>query len=235
MKTVRDVMTGSVVSVPPDMPIKEVARLLVERRISGLPVVGGDGAVIGVVTEGDLLVKERDLNSMHRRPLARIFGESRDMRALRAKAEATTAGEAMTSPAVTISADAPIHDAASIMIERKINRLPVVDDGKLVGIVARADVVRTLARSDAELAEEIRHEALWKSLWIDPSTFEVTVDDGIATITGKVMRRSTAAIVEHMVARVPGIVGVEAHIEWSIDDHGHDVIPPDTLPAGSNP
>lgn len=228
MKTVREVMTGSVVSVAPDMPIKEVARLLVDKRISGLPVCDADGAVVGVVTEGDLLVKEQDLSSIHRRPLARIFGESRETKAQRAKAEARTAGEAMSSPAITISADAPIHEAAAVMIDRKVNRLPVVEDDRLVGIVARADVVRTLARSDAELAEDVRHEALWKALWIDPSTFEVRVTEGIATIKGSVGRRSTAAIVERMVRSVPGIVDVVAEIEWTVDDHAHDELPPDT-------
>jgi CBS domain-containing protein len=231
MKTVRDVMTGSVVSVTPDMPIKDVARLLEEKRISGLPVCDADGAVVGVVTEGDLLVKEQDLSAIQRRPLARIFGESRETKAQRAKAEARTAGEAMSSPPITISADAPIHEAASVMIERKVNRLPVVEGGKLLGIVARADVVRTLARSDADLAEDVRHEALWKSLWIDPSTFTVEVTEGVAQIKGSVQRRSTAAIVEHMVRSVPGIVDVNAEITWSIDDHSHAVLPPET-PAG---
>jgi CBS domain-containing protein len=234
MKTVREVMTGSVVSVTPDMLIKDVARLLVERRISGLPVVDADGAVVGVVTEGDLLVKEHDVQAMHRRPLARIFGESREMRSLRAKAEARTAGEAMSSPALTISADAPIHEAASMMIDRKVNRLPVVDDGKLIGIVARADVVRTLVRADAELAEDVRHEALWKALWIDPSSFQVEVTDGVAKIKGTVQRRSTAAIVEHMVRTVPGIVDVVAQIDWSIDDRHQDVAPPERMSSEVN-
>jgi CBS domain-containing protein len=232
MKVVREVMTDQVVSVPPAMPIKDVARILVDRRISGLPVVAEDGSVIGVVTEGDLLVKEHDLSSVHRRPLARIFGESREMRQLRAKAEALTAGEAMSSPAITIRPDSPIHEAASVMIERKVNRLPVVDEhGKLLGIVARADVVRTLVRADAELAEDVRHEALWKGLWIDPATFHVEVTNGIAKVQGSVQRRSTAAIVERMVRSVPGIVDVVAEIEWSIDDHNHDVLPPETPSA----
>lgn len=235
MRTVREVMTASVVSVGPDTPIKEVARLLAERRISGLPVVGEDGAILGVVTEGDLLVKERDLGAIGRRPLARIFGESRDMRSLRAKAAARTAGEAMSAPAITVDGDAPIHEAASVMIERKVNRLPVVDGGRLVGIVARADIVRTLARSDADLAEDIRRDALWRALWIDPATFDVRVDNGVATLTGKVTRRSTAAIVERVVGSVPGIVGVVADIEWSIDDHDHDVAPPDVFPSEGNP
>jgi CBS domain-containing protein len=235
MKTVRDVMTGSVVSVPPDMPIKEVAQLLVERRISGLPVVDADGSVIGVVTEGDLLAKEHDLGSLQRRPLARIFGESRDARSLRAKAGARTAGQAMTAPPITIGADASIHDAASVMIDRKVNRLPVVDGGRLVGIVARADVVRTLARPDTDLVDDIRRDALWRALWIDPRSFKVEVDDGIATITGSVTRRSTAAIVERIVRSVPGVVDVVAKIEWSIDDRGHDAAPPETFPPEGNP
>ncbi len=235
MRTVRDVMTGSVISVAPEMPIKEVARLLVEHRISGLPVVGEDGAILGVVTEGDLLVKGHGLGSLQRRPLARIFGESRDTRSLRAKAEARTAGQAMSAPAITIGADASIHEAAAVMIERKVNRLPVVDGGRLVGIVARADVVRTLARSDDDLAQDVRRDALWKALWIDPSSFQVEVADGVATVTGRVIRRSTAAIVERVVRSVPGIVGVVARVEWSVDDRGQDAAPPERVSIEGNP
>lgn len=235
MRTVRDVMTGSVISVAPEMPIKEVARLLVEHRISGLPVVGEDGTILGVVTEGDLLVKGHDLGSLQRRPLARIFGESRDTRSLRAKAEARTAGQAMSAPAITIGADASIHEAAAVMIERKVNRLPVVDGGRLVGIVARADVVRTLARSDDDLAQDVRRDALWKALWIDPSSFQVEVADGVATVTGRVNRRSTAAIVERVVRSVPGIVGVVAQVEWSVDDRGQDAAPPERVSIEGNP
>lgn len=235
MKTVRDVMTSPVLSVRPETPIKEVARILVEHRISGLPVVDAKQHVVGVVSEGDLLVKRQDPDALRHRPLARIFGESEETRQLMAKAEARTAGDAMTSPAITIEATRPVNVAATLMVERKVNRLPVTEDGKLVGIVTRADVVKTLVRTDEELAEVIRNEVLLHSLWIDPSRFTVTVTDGVATVKGHVQRRSTAAMIGPMVEMVGGVVAVNADVEWSVDDSDVEAPAPDYFsPKGPN-
>src|SRR4051812_6842682 len=127
MLNVRDLMTPEVVTVRPTTPIKDAARSLVEHRISGVPVVDDDGHVIGVVSEGDLIVKEQGTDSVERRPLARIFGDSASTRAQLVKALALTAGDAMTAPAITIAPDASVAEAAAIMTRSRINRLPVVD------------------------------------------------------------------------------------------------------------
>ena len=152
MLIVRDVMTRSVVSVPLVAPLKEVARALVEHRISGVPVVDVDGTVLGVVSEADFLVKEQGPDEIHYRRLARLIGTPRTSRTQLEKLEAITAHEAMTSPAVTIGSGRPIREAAALMTSRRVNRLPVVDDGELVGIVSRGDLVRAYVRTDDELA-----------------------------------------------------------------------------------
>lgn len=229
METVRDVMTRSVLSVRPDAPLKEVARELIEHRISGLPVVDDAGRIVGVISEGDLLAKEQRRDAVHHRPLARLFGESAETRSLMAKAEASTAGEAMTSPAITIDALQSVDAAATLMIQRKINRLPVTEGGKLVGIVTRSDVVSTFARSDDDLAEVIRNDVLRHTLWRDPDTFRVSVTDGVASISGEVERRSTATILENMVKMVPGIVSVKADIKWTLDDRDIEAPGPDYI------
>ena len=227
MKTVRDTMTRSVLFVRPETPIKEVARLLVEHRISGLPVVDHSGRVVGVISEGDLLVKEQEPDAVRHRPLARIFGESAETRTLLAKAEARTAGDAMTAPAITIDAARPVTEAASTMIEQRVNRLPVIEDDALVGIVTRADVIRAFARTDAELADDIRGDVLRRSMWIDPDSFNVEVKQGVATIRGRVERRSTAAMVGRMAETVPGVVAVNADIAWTVDDREIEAPGPD--------
>jgi CBS domain-containing protein len=218
MMTVGDVMTRSVVSVRAWTPLKEVARLLIERRISGVPVVDDDGALLGVVSEGDFLMKEQGAQAVRHRPLARIFGESRTSRSRLAKIEALTAGEAMTAPALTIASGRHISEAAAVMTARAVNRLPVVDDGRLVGIVTRADLVRAYVRSDDELAATIRDDVLLRILWLDPAQFTVAVHDGVASISGRVERRSTAEMVERAVRMVPGIVDVEPDLTWALDD-----------------
>lgn len=218
MMKVRDVMTHSVLSVRREAPLKEVALVLVDHRISGVPVVDVDGAVLGVVSEADLLMKEQGADAVRHRPLARFLGESRESRAQLAKLAAVTAGEAMTAPAVTIESGRRISGAAALMIARRVNRLPVVDDGRLVGIVTRADLVRAYVRSDDELARTIRDDVLLRILWLDPSVFTVVVTDGVASISGRVERRSTAEMVEQAVSMVPGIMDVHADVTWGLDD-----------------
>jgi CBS domain-containing protein len=229
MTTVGDMMTRSVLSVTPETPLKEVARLLVEHRISGLPVVDDTGRVVGVISEGDLLVKEQRRDAIHHRPLARIFGDSAETRQLLAKAEASTAGDAMTAPAITIESDRPVSVAAARMIERKVNRLPVTEQGRLAGIVTRADVIRAFVQTDDELADAIRSEVLLRSMWLDPGKFSVEVANGQVDIHGAVDRRSTAAMVERMVTMLPGVVGVVADISWTIDDRNIEATGPDYL------
>ena len=218
MMNVRDVMTWSVISVDPATPLKEAARLLVDNRISGLPVVGKVGEVLGVLSEADFLVKAQGEDAVAHRPLARIFGESRESTAQLAKLAAVTAGGAMTSPALTVGPDARIADAAALMTRRGVNRLPVVDDGRLVGIVTRADLVRAYIRSDDELARAIREDVLVRILWLDPARFEVEVKDGVASVRGQADRRSTAEMVGRVVAMVPGIVDVLDFVTWALDD-----------------
>ncbi len=218
MMTVREVMSQAVVSVRPGASLPEVARLLVEHRISGLPVVDEDGAVLGVVSEADFLVKEQGPEAVHRGPLARFLPGSKASRARLAKLAATTAGEAMTSPAVTIEPSGSISEAAARMASGGINRLPVVDGGQLVGIVTRADLLRAYTRSDADLERTIREDVLLRSLWLDPASFTVGVADGVVSISGGVEHRSTAEIIERVVGMVPGVVAVAVDVSWTVDD-----------------
>ena len=150
-------MTADVVTVEPETTLKEVANILVERSIGGLPVVAADGKVLGVVSESDILWKELrplpEAAGLIERLLERAYGDDK-------RAKATTAGEAMSSPAITIEPDAPVARAARLMLEYMINRVPVVSDGRLVGILARSDLVRAFRRSDEEIERDIRRNVL---------------------------------------------------------------------------
>ena len=218
MMIVRDVMTEDVLTVLPDAPLKDVAQLLVSRGISGVPVVTVDGAVLGVVSEADLLVKEGGPDAIAHRPLARIRGEGGETMAQLGKLRAVTAGEAMTAPAITVTPGRSIHEAAAIMTARHVNRLPVVDGRQLVGIVTRADLVRAYVRTDDELAASIRQDVILKLLWLDPAIFTLAVENGVVSISGRVERRSTAEILERTIRLVPGVVDVHASVSWWLDD-----------------
>jgi CBS domain-containing protein len=213
---VSDVMSTTLISVSPDMPLRDVARLLSEHRISGVPVID-DGRCLGVVSEADLLMKQLGRPISRRLPIEWILGERHDADELRRRA-ATTAREAMSAPAVTIGADRPVREAAAIMVDRGINRLPVVRDGRVIGIVTRSDLVRAYLRLDAEVLRAIREEILRTTMWIDPDSLEVTVREGIVYLSGTVDRRSTARIVEKLVGLVDGASQVISSLTWEMDD-----------------
>lgn len=215
--SVGDFMTREVVTVRPDTSLKEVARLLVEHRVSGLPVVES-GRVVGVVSESDLLVKAHGTDAVERRPFGRVFGKSRATRDQLAKIEATTALDAMTAPAISIGPERPVMEAAATMARNHVNRLPVLDNDSLVGIISRADIARSFTRSDSELAQVIREALLYQTLWLDPARFDVVVTDGNVRIRGRVERRSTALMIERIPTLIPGVIAVDAEVEWEIDD-----------------
>lgn len=211
---VEDLMTRTVKTVAPGASLKQVAGLLVENGISGLPVCDVGGRVVGVVSEADILLKERGVDRRGRLAWLLAPPEPEEV----AKAEARTAAEAMTSPAITISPFRSVHEAARLMLEHGVNRLPVVKEDRLVGIVTRADVVRAFHRTDHEIAREIRDEVLQRTLWIRPGSVAVDVEGGEVTLRGDVEGRSDLTLIERLVARVPGVVGVTSELTWREDD-----------------
>jgi CBS domain-containing protein len=214
---IEDVMTTEVATVAPGTSLKEVARELVERRISGMPVVDGEGHVLGVISEADLIVKERGEPPQRGGLLARLV--DRDDHDDHAKLEARVAGEAMTSPAITIESRRLVGAAAAVMLDRQINRLPVLKNGHLVGIVTRADLVRVFARSETEIMGEIRSQVdFMQALWNDRRHVEVSVDAGEVTLRGTVAKRSGAEILPKVVESVPGVVAVRSDLAWMEND-----------------
>jgi CBS domain-containing protein len=198
-----------VVSVGPDTPLKQVAELMVEHRISGLPVVDADRRVLGVVSEADIVRGETG-------------GTGRAGVLARARAVAgrhtgvtipSTAGEAMTSPAVTIRSDRTVMEAAHTIGDRGVNRLPVVDeDERLVGMITRADVVRAFVRSDDEIADELREQVVDRLVEPGTGTVQVAVTDGAVLLTGEVDSATTAQLLEYLAARGPGVVSLRSEL-----------------------
>ncbi|PWU23290.1 MAG: hypothetical protein C5B48_08835 [Candidatus Rokuibacteriota bacterium] len=211
---VADVMTREVQTVSPEATLKEVAARLSELGISGLPVVDGD-RVVGVVSEADVVAKERgEVSNRSGR-----FGLGSRRSRSQSKLEARTAGEAMTSPALTISADRPFAEAAARMLDEDVNRLPVLDpEDRLVGIVTRADLVRAFVRTDREIQCELLHQVIRRKLWVSAERVQVTVQDGDVAIAGHVDTRAEAELVSEFARKVPGVVSVSSSLTW--DENG---------------
>ncbi|MED7829086.1 CBS domain-containing protein, partial [Streptomyces chiangmaiensis] len=201
-------------------PFKEVARLLAAGRISGLPVVDEDDKVIGVVSETDLVIRQSEAldadESKRRFPFAELTPRARRQAA---RSRAFTAGQLMTEPPVTVHAEETIAQAARIMAQRQVERLPVLDEeDRLVGIVTRRDLLGVFLRPDAEIRDEVMEEVLIRALRLAPSTIDVFVVEGVVTLTGRLERRSQAEIAVSMTRQIDGVVAVIDQLTYCVDD-----------------
>jgi len=210
--TVKDVMTTRVVSVTRDASFRTMAAALREHRVSAFPVVADDGTVIGVVSESDMLAKEA-LGSEPEGMPGMIGGLLR--RREHQKARGITAGDLMTSPPVTVTADDTIERAARLMYTRKVKRLPVVDEnGHLVGIVSRSDLLSVFGRPDSGIREDVLDEVLKHELCTDPAAFTVEVKDGIVTLQGRPETCEFGHELVDLVRHVQGVVAVRDRLSY---------------------
>jgi CBS domain-containing protein len=184
---VSEIMTRDVVTTSPTTGYRDIVATLARHGVSALPVVDEDRRVLGVVSEADLLYK---VEYAGLQPSAPLF-ERRRARRAREKADADTAAELMTTPAVVVHQTATVAEGARLMDLQHVKRLPVVDETeRLVGVVARCDVLRLFLRTDDDIRSEIREEVLLRTLWIDPAQVALDVHDGVVTLGGVVERRS---------------------------------------------
>lgn len=211
---VRDLMTTDPLTVLPDTLLKEAARTMIRNKVSGLPVIS-DGAVVGIVTEGDFLRQEANRDQPYRFSLLdALFGEGpSDPPAVERVAEV------MTENVITITPEATIGEAARVMANKRVKRLPVVDeDGVLIGIISRADVVNAFTKPDEIIEDEIREDIIRRLLFLDPENVGVTVDDGVVALDGEMENRTEAHLLEELTRRVEGVVRVDSQLTFLVDD-----------------
>ncbi len=213
---VQDVMSVHPVSVTKDASFKELAAKMFEHAVSGFPVVDSDGTLIGVVSEADMLAKEAWEDGYH---AWRRMVDPVAYHAQRHKAEGVTAGDLMTSPAVTVSASDTVEHAAALMYARGLKRLPVVDPaGRLIGIISRVDVLSVFDRRDEEIRQEILNEVIPRMA--EPSWYSVRVKDGIVTLEGTPETAPTRREIITQVRHVQGVVGVRDHLPAAVAGPG---------------
>ncbi|MFE1270170.1 CBS domain-containing protein [Streptomyces sp. NPDC058757] len=201
--SVADVMTKKVVAVRPDASFKEIVTAMERWKVTALPVLEGEGRVVGVVSEADLLLKEE----FHDHRLGMV--EQLRRRDATAKAGSDRAAELMTTPAVTVRPEASLPRAARLMATRRVKRLPVVDaDGMIQGVVSRSDLLKVFLRSDRELADEIRRDVVTRLFPLSRDRIEVRVDAGVVTLTGEVRDSTLVPLAERLARAVEGVVDV---------------------------
>lgn len=208
-----DLMASDVISVRRDTTLRDAARLMVEKGISGLPVTEEDGQLVGVISEGDFLRKEVDRGEIMGRGLLGVLFDRESL------AEAETVGEVMADNVFTVSPDATLVEAARTMTTHAVKRLPVVTrEGKLVGVISRRDIVAAFTRPDELIEDEIREDILRRLLFLDPTRLEVSVNAGVVTITGELPTRTDARLLEAMVQRTDGVIRADIDLTWKLDD-----------------
>ncbi|OLZ65421.1 hypothetical protein AV521_31855 [Streptomyces sp. IMTB 2501] len=201
---VNDVMAHRVVALRTGAVFKDIVQAMQEWRVSALPVLDDAGVVVGVVSEADLLAKEEFGDGDIGR-----YGQSAYLADVR-KADAVTAGELMTAPAVTVRPDATLAHAARIMARSRVKRLPVVGhDGTLKGIVSRSDLLKVFLRDDEDIADEVRREIVVRLFGTHADAIRVDVQDGVVSLAGRVRETVLITLAARLARAVPGVVDVK--------------------------
>jgi CBS-domain-containing membrane protein len=209
---VEDVMTADVITVGPEVSVHKAASLMSDHGISGLPVVDADGRVIGMVTEGDLIAGQAGPRT--RRWWQRLFADADALARDYQKAAGTTVGDVMTVGVVSVSPDLGIAAAARILYDRGLRRVPVLRGRRLVGILARGDLVKALAAApafkmwapDDEIVRTMR-ERIKAEPWTSAGII-VEAHDGVIDLWGTVASETERTAVEAMARGIPGCRGV---------------------------
>jgi CBS domain-containing protein len=203
-------MTADVAAVRETAGYKDILAVMRQRHVSAVPVLDSAGHLVGVVSEADLLLKE-----IGREALAGHLISMGRRRAEQSKASGVTAAKLMSTPAVAIGPEESVATAARRMHDRRVKRLPVVDEGGfLVGIVSRVDVLSVFARPDQEIRDQVVREIIAAEFALDPSAFEVAVTAGIVTVTGQADNHSVARQLTEAVRHVEGAVAVRDRITY---------------------
>jgi CBS domain-containing protein len=214
-RTVADVMTTQVHVAGPQTQFKLLVRLIEENKVSAIPIVDHQGVPVGIVSESDLLLKERRHELESERDLVHL----RRRRKERAKAEGLVAEDLMTSPPLTISERATLTQGARQMQERNVRRLIVVDGrGKIAGIVTRSDLLQVFLRGDEELREEIVEKVVPGVIISHDEPIAVDVRFNVVTFKGEVDRRSDAEALVRIARELDGVVDVIDQLTYRWDD-----------------
>jgi len=198
---VKDVMTTQVIAARADASGADLAAMLREHRVSGFPVVDGDGVVVGVVSESDLLARQ----------------EAPGPRRKRVRTAELTAADLMSWPPVIVDPDETVRRTARLMYAHKLRRLPVVDQrGRLIGLVTRADLLSAFTRPDDEIRREVTQDVIADGFFTDPARFTVTVHNGIVTLEGAPGSAALGAAIAGQVGHLEGVVAVRDRFTYPV-------------------
>lgn len=222
----RDIMSTKVVTVSPSTSVRDIAGLMVEKHVSGLPVLNDNGTLVGIVSEGDLLRRPEIGTQKHRRRWVSFFSGVDSQAREFTKSHALRAGDVMTEQVIHVSEQTPLGDVVGLMEKHNIKRLPVLSDGKLVGIVSRADLLRALAarqadpmpppaESDATIRAAM-NDVLKNEEWAMSAMVNVIVSEGVVHLWGVIDSDDQRQALRVAAENIPGVAAIEEHLSFSL-------------------
>lgn len=235
-----DVMTRDVITIDPDSTVLQAARIMLQHRISGLPVVDSEGSLVGVLSEGDFL-RRRETKTERRRSrwLEFLMGPGR-IAAEYTHSHGSKVSEVMTADVCTVDENAALEDIIELMEQRRIKRVPVMSGSTLVGIVTRSNLMHAMvsmarvtpktAKSDAEIREQLLAE-MQKERWAPVAMTNVVVRDGVVELWGAVTDERQRAALKVAAENVPGVTAVKDHLVWVEPTTGMTIEPRDQSAA----
>ncbi len=217
----KDIMTTDVITIAPSLGVEQIAQLLLSCNISGVPVVDAEGALVGLVSEGDLIRREGDAGH-HRSWWLDLFAGPEEQARDYIKVHGRRAEEVMTREVVTVTEETPVGEIARLLEKRRIKRVPVVRDGRIVGIVSRANLLHGLATHKDRLGitpssdeRTIREEVLAlvkREGWITHGSLNVMVADGVVELWGWVDSEAERKALRIAVEEIAGVRAVNDHL-----------------------
>jgi CBS domain-containing protein len=219
----KDVMTREVISVAPDATVLQAARVMLQNRISGLPVIDSTGKLVGIVSEGDFL-RRRETQTERRRSrwLEFLMGPGK-MAAEYTQTHGNRVSEVMSDDVQTVDENAALEDIVELMERRRIKRVPVVRDGKVTGIVTRSNLMHAMvslarsapktAKDDAAIREQLQ-AVMQKEQWAPIAATNVVVNNGVVELWGVIVDERQREALKVAAENIPGVKSVKDHLVW---------------------
>jgi CBS-domain-containing membrane protein len=217
-----EIMTHPVISVAPEISVVEAARLMLQHRVSGLPVVDDIGCVVGMITEGDLLRRAETGTAPHHSSWLEFLLSPGRLAQEYTNAHARKVAEVMTKDIVYATPQTAVADVVQLMTRRRIKRLPVIEDGRLVGIISRADLVRALInalveRSDLAVSDDEIYHAILHAIEVErwAPRFTIEVKDGVVDLLGTITDERQRTALQVLVENIPGVKKIVDQLVWA--------------------